>query len=587
MSNLNKILATNQKKPQKESVRYEVPTFTAGGGVKRKEKKRVKKGWLAVGISAGCVLCLLYIPGLFMQEESNPLIVQTEIANSTALKNTVLRDYPNADFDDDGIINADEVNVYNTNPWLMDTDADGASDLYEIKIANTDPITPNDLLSQIQKNEDYEKGENMETPYRNNNVLLWADSYYAKSHGGAIQTITGYHFNDFTGYAQFAESGYAYKYANGVHTLLEYREAENVWRIDGDGDVEIYTDRLVEYVEISLFGLKFHPKRNFFTEVVDFILPQKGFITARKITILDMEAKSGGVYANVQQIPFDINDGFRFLRNNTSLNDLAYVRSCIESDLCVLVSLYNTEIGEYIGIVYGYDYYGNLMIADRTNLSPVGKLYITEKAVRMINAEGQMESIGCYDFYGLGFDSANTRISFFATAVGKINDFEYLPQNQPEDEVQSNTEEPDTDNPQSEGSNMPGNTVSDNNLPEEILGETVSWDSITVIQEDGTVSTVNANSGNDGGSDSPEGSSGAGGGDSPEGFSGSGDTSNTETVSQNTSSTTTSTNTSIPATQPGQSYNPDTQGQSEVVPPAITGNSSEEDIIDVLEKLSE
>lgn len=212
MSKLYKIIASNQKKPKKEQFTYEVPTFVVGGGVKRVEKKRIKKGWLIGGVAAGCIIGFLYIPGFFMQEEINPLIVQTERANSTALRNTVLRDYPNEDFDGDGILNIDEVNVYGTDPWLADSDRDGASDLYEIRSANTDPLTGNDLLSQYQRNIDSDTGNNMETPFRNNNVLLWADNYYSKSHGGVIQTTTGYHFNEFTGYAQFSENGYAYLY---------------------------------------------------------------------------------------------------------------------------------------------------------------------------------------------------------------------------------------------------------------------------------------------------------------------------------------------------------------------------------------
>ena len=586
MSKLNKILATNQKKPVKEQVRYNVPTYTAGGGVKRVEKKRKKKGWIIGGVITVSILGFLYIPGFFMKEEFNPLIVQTEIANSTALRNTVLRDYPNADFDNDGVSNSDEVNVYGTDPWLMDTDGDGASDLYEIKVANTDPTTQNDLLSQIQKNLDNEKGDHMETPFRNNNVLLWADNYYSKSHGGVIQTTTGYYFNEFTGYAQFAEKGYAYRYENNIHTLLEYREEEDVWKIAGNYDVEIYTDKLIEYEEISLFGLKFHPRRNFITDVIDFVLPQKGFITAKRITILDMEAKSGGVYANVQQIPFDTNDGFRFTRNNISLNDLAYVRSCVESDMCVLVSLYNSSIGEYIGVVYGYDYYGNLLIADKDNLSPVGKIYITEKAVRIINGSGQMESMGCFDFYGLGFSSDNTKISFFATAAGRINDFEYLPQMQPEsEEVNPEQEEMNetgnsSENNQSDMNSSAGNSVSDNsvsvnNLPEEIMGETVNWDNVTIVTGGNNVEgneQTSATGSTTGNSSSPDNNSTTSTSPSPTEES----TSPGDSVSQNAS------------TQSGQSINYDTEGQSEITNNGytITGDSTEQDIISVLENIS-
>lgn len=547
MANLKKIISKNQKQPLKQRINPEIPTFTAGGGVKKVEKKRKNKG-LIIGITVlACVLGFLYIPGFFMSDEENPLIVQTEITTSTALKNTTLRDYPNDDFDGDGISNSDEVNVYGTNPWMIDTDRDGASDAYEIRLANTDPSTADELLSQMQKNIDAETGDNMSTPYRCNNVLLWADNYQSKAYGGVIQTTTGYHFDKFTGHAQFMEGGYAYKYENGVHTLLNYRENENAWEITGSYDVELYTDKLVEYVEINLFGLKYHPQKNFLTTVLDFILPQKGFITARCLTNLDIDTRAGGVYANIQAITYDPADGFRFTKNDTALTNLAYIRSCIEADQCVLVSLYSTSIGEYIGLVYGYDFYGNLLIADKDTLSPIGKLYITEKAVRIVDGSGQLTSIGCFDFKGLGFDSIDgARISFFATVAGKLNNFESLPQ-RPADEFSedgiSSTDNSSSNGSVDEDSNTVENTETtmdgsdtDEDFPDEIMDERVDWDNMIVIPDPDNGSSENSQT---------EGDSHTG-------------------------------------TGPIKDI-PNMEGQSETTP--ITGSSTEEDIINVLENL--
>ncbi len=46
------------------------------------------------------------------------------------------------DTDSDGLTDADEVNIYHTNPYKADTDGDTLSDSDEIKIWHTDPLNP-------------------------------------------------------------------------------------------------------------------------------------------------------------------------------------------------------------------------------------------------------------------------------------------------------------------------------------------------------------------------------------------------------------------------------------------------------------
>ena len=46
------------------------------------------------------------------------------------------------DSDEDGLTDADEVNIYGTNPALADTNGDGFTDKAEIYTLKTDPLEP-------------------------------------------------------------------------------------------------------------------------------------------------------------------------------------------------------------------------------------------------------------------------------------------------------------------------------------------------------------------------------------------------------------------------------------------------------------
>ncbi|MFR3808662.1 MAG: hypothetical protein ACLTX3_06855 [Lachnospiraceae bacterium] len=91
-------------------------------------------------------------------------------------------------------------------------------------------------------------------------MILWADDYASKSYGSVVETINGYRFCNFHGYAQFpdTEGKYAYANQNGVHTLLGKRNEENAWRIDGDASVELYDKKLKEICDLSIFGFHFY-----------------------------------------------------------------------------------------------------------------------------------------------------------------------------------------------------------------------------------------------------------------------------------------------------------------------------------------
>lgn len=79
----------------------------------------------------------------------------------------------------------------------------------------------------------------------------------------------------------------------------------------------------------------------------------------------------------------------------------------------------SAERGEYIVLIYGYDYEGNLLCADNSTGQRIGTIQITEKAKKILNKSGEIVSISYFDFKGFGFNSiSGDRISFFASADG-------------------------------------------------------------------------------------------------------------------------------------------------------------------------
>lgn len=347
--------------------------------------------------------------------------VSTDI---TAIRkaNTVLREDPSGDYDGDGLSNADE-ETNGTDPWNIDTDGDGATDYCELKVTNTNPLKAETVLADKQKKTDQENGKEVGSPYQIGNVILWADDYASKSYGSVVETITGYRFCGFTGYAQFPDSKnkYVYKNINGVRTLLDKKTEENAWRIDGDMSVELYDTKLKQISEFSFFGHSIYPDSNLFFKGLTTILPDTGFITGTEKTAMDIDPDTrANTITDIKKISYDADDTKRYTQNSNTLNDLQFVRQSIaEDNACILASLMSAERGEYIVLIYGYDYEGNLLCADNSTGQRIGTIQITEKAKKILNTSGEIVSISYFDFKGFGFNSiSGDRISFFASADG-------------------------------------------------------------------------------------------------------------------------------------------------------------------------
>ena len=428
-----------------------LPTYSTNGRniTPGKEQKR-KQILLTAGIAAG-IACVLYIPQFFYTTSEPDISVS---ADTKAIRkvSSVLRNYPEEDFDGDGISNAEE-ELAGTDPWNVDTDGDGVTDYCELKITSTDPLTAEVTLADKQKKSDTENEKSVGSPYKIGNVILWADDYASKSYGSVVETINGYRFCNFHGYAQFpdTEGKYAYSNQNGVHTLLEKRNEENAWRIDGDASVELYDKKLKEVCDLSILGFHFYPDSNVFFRGLSKILPDRGFLTATTKTDMDIDPDTrDATVTDIQTMEYDKDDLKRFTLNSNTLNDLVYVRNSIKDDhACIAASLYDSKKGEYVVLIYGYDYDGNLLCADISSGKILGKIIITEKAKKIMNKTGDIVSMSYFDYQGFGFNSLQgDRISFFATTDTSKNN---LGENQGQTDVSEATPTPEiTPEPTSE-----------------------------------------------------------------------------------------------------------------------------------------
>ena len=416
MNRLNQIMnSSNKEYPM------EIPTYSATGKALNPEIKIRRKKLAKIILLFSLLFSIIYLPSIIIN--ILPKTKKTEgyiiTPDSQAIKkyNELFSQAPDEDFDMDGITNDREQNIELTNPYDIDSDHDGASDYYEIYISKTAPnLADDNIVLDAQQKMDDEQGKTVSTPYRIENVILWADDYESKAKGGVIETLHGYIFHDFKGYAQFPNDTdiYVYEFKNGVRTLLPYLKEENAWRIDNSGFVEVYQEPLEEIVELDLFFHPFYLGSNFFTKAVSFILPQKGLFAASKKTIKDIDPDTNMPTTAEINTPVYESETSEWLKHNTnSLSDLKYVYSIIDENKCVPVSLYNQNDGEYIGIIYGYTYNGDLLIADPNSLEHIDTIMITEVGTKLLDDDDGFTLHTYFTWKGLGFSSSRyDRISF-------------------------------------------------------------------------------------------------------------------------------------------------------------------------------
>ena len=284
-----------------------------------------------------------------------------------------------------------------------------------------------DCLKELPKNEItteekklYEKyikkNTNIHTPYKMNNVILWADNLESRTFGSVINLLNNcYQFNNFYGYAQFGNYKYAYKIENNKHTLLNKREKEGVWRIDGSIKVFVTNEKLDMVNKIGFMGKEDYFKENVISNALCHILPKKGIVYSEKTIKIDLDPETNiGKELDIKCPIFLYNDYERINTITNTLDDYLKVRAYIDAGSCVAVSLTDKNDGESIGIIYGYTLNGDLLIANHLTYEYAGVLKINPKTIKRYTDNKETEE-NIFDFYGLGFSSEdNDRINFFA-----------------------------------------------------------------------------------------------------------------------------------------------------------------------------
>lgn len=410
-------LRSNRDKTRKKSI----PVYNKQGKTITPSVVGRKRRIRMAAIITGSILLVLYAPGLFIREKTEiPVSVMAD-TSAIRLSNSVLRSSPDDDFDGDGLTNGIEME-HSTNPWEVDTDGDGLMDVYEVNSASSDPVRQdNSAIIDIQTRLDKQKGKTMASPYKIENVILWADDYPSKARGSIVETRRGYHICGFNGYVQFPkEKGrYAYKVENGVHKPLPYKAEESTWHVQSGDVIEIYDHELPPVVRLGIFAKYGYFNKNKVLALLSAILPEKGIFSAKEMTRVDAEPDTTkDVLVDITRPAFDSNDTYRFTVNTVSLDGYQYVLSAIENDKsCIAVSLFNKDRGEYKGIIYGYNKDGDFYVADMNTMKHVGLLHITERARKIVDEKGTIISQLYFDFEGLGYSSlAGDRISFFAAS---------------------------------------------------------------------------------------------------------------------------------------------------------------------------
>lgn len=424
MSRLDQVL--NGQGHPAENVNNNIPEFDENGKTV-KQKNKHKGLAITLFVFSGLILAI-YVPSFFItlfgkkrQTVSNDLIVSPDIT-MVKEKNDYLSSHGTDDFDNDRLDNAAE-EKYGTNPYDADTDTDGLSDYYEIYVSKTDPLKPDkQFLQDYQKSLDETAGEQVNSPYSCNGVILWADDYASKANGTVVSTPNGYNFFNFKGYASFPESTsgkiYAYTTDHGKYELLDYRDTEKAWRIDGIKKVYIFNEPLEDAVDFHFFGLHTYFSGNWFSKFWAFILPDRGWLTAEKTTVLDVTPDTTrSTTAKNTDFDYDISNPARLGKDTNSLSELQFVYSMLNEDRCVMVSLFSESLGEYRGIVYGYTADDKLLIMDEKTKAHVGEIIVQPRGARMLNDSGEYKMREYFAWSGLGFSYAHyDRISFFAVS---------------------------------------------------------------------------------------------------------------------------------------------------------------------------
>ncbi len=410
-----------EKKKKDEIKKEKTAVYNAEGKKVQEPFYKRYMGLFIAGAVIAVLACIIYVPPMFYSETEavEGYVLESDPSAINAYQ-SYLKDSPEADFDGDGLTNALE-NEYGTDVWTADSDYDGVNDYAELFLTDTSPVESTNVFSGYVQELDQENGDMLDTPYKIDDIIFWPDAYVYKAFGSVVRTMLGYKFCDYKGWVRFPETVYAYKYADGIHSEMSYRENEDAWYIDSADEILLYSSPLAftYRLHMPVIGTVLLPD-NAFGAFLDAVFPDRGGIITcmREAEIDEQESEPVTVTASIKfpNVETDLDE--RLGTNNNSLQDLSRIYQLIDLDQCMAVSLYSSNAGEAIGLIYGYTSDGDLLVADRDG-NPAGSLKITEETTRMVDQHGDVTVMSWYEFKGMGYDSLRygDRISFLTTEI--------------------------------------------------------------------------------------------------------------------------------------------------------------------------
>lgn len=414
----------------KESGSYKkdnnVPTFVTTPTIKipvMKSKRSYKKKafnknlFLRIGVIVAGVVVLLvgfiYLPQLFIPDNDENTNFGMVIADSKAIRESYISDNPDKDFDGDGLTNSDELSI-GSNIYKPDTDNDGILD-----DTDKNPNTYDKTLSDSLKTE----GIFPKTAFDMNGVLMWADDEQSLVKGGVILMPNGnYRFSNFKGWVSFPNDNItAYKYKNGYHVAVEYKETENAWRIYEDCEITIVNEPPDFIHKLTIFGNVHYLDDTGFSRFISTILPEKGWLTSTRIWLDDTFTDyNNTVMATNTNVDYVNLPDSRFSSNDITMEDINMVYRTIEKGDSVLVSLYNETHGETLINVIGYTLDGNLIVSNPSESQYTSSLYVLPSSAKTLSENGKVTLREWVDYYGCGYDTRNGDvISFVSSSIEK------------------------------------------------------------------------------------------------------------------------------------------------------------------------
>lgn len=290
---MRKIFGNRMKSRVDAREEVTIPTYSLV-----KPKKKIPRPVFIGTLVVLLIFTTIYLPPMVIDEPDLTYHASVNLSTSAdpeamELAQSYMRNHPEADFDNDGLTNEEELNA-GTGIYIVDNDFDGTSDYAELYLTETNPTIADDAIIKFVINADNKNGNTVNTPFKVHDVVLWADNYDAKARGSVVKLPDGsYNFYLFQGWVQFPEeAAYAYEVKNGIQSPLKKNDS-GYFYIDSPElkNVRIYAQKPQGSYIISLLGNRFSAPDNIFFKFLSWILPSRGIglITCRAALANDLD----------------------------------------------------------------------------------------------------------------------------------------------------------------------------------------------------------------------------------------------------------------------------------------------------------